>query len=148
VTERGTRAAARSGSIGVNDNRGEGNIPADDDDVPPNVWFNDEDPSIIPEDLRREEEVRRIAAKLALKRYKKLKRQYYDRLARGEADGGGVPIRPKVLEPRIWWIRKDSICFCATTPDVMNPSVERMTTPRTKRLRKLHCEKGLLIIYR
>ena len=107
VTERGTRAAARSGSIGVNDNRGEGNIPADDDDVPPNVWLNDEDPSIIPEDLRREEEVRRIATKLALKRYKKLKRQYYDRVARGEADGGGVPIRPKVLEPRIWWIRKD-----------------------------------------
>jgi hypothetical protein len=108
VTQRGTRAAARSGSIGGDDTDcGGGNIPADD--VPPNVWFNDEDPSIIPEDLRREEEVRRLAAKLALKRYKKLKSRYRDSVARDEAGGGGtrMPIRPKVHEPRIWWIRKD-----------------------------------------
>ena len=62
MTQRGTRAAARSGSIGGDDTDcGGGNIPADD--VPPNVWFNDEDPSIIPEDLRREEEVRRMRKK-------------------------------------------------------------------------------------
>ena len=75
-------------------------------DVLPSVWFNDEDPSTIPEALRREEEDRRRAAKRALERYKKSKSQYQDH-ARGGAGGGGAPIRPKVPEPRIWWARKD-----------------------------------------
>jgi hypothetical protein len=69
------------------------------------VWYADEDPSKIPEGPRREEEARRREAKRKIAEYKKLKRERRD--GGGASGGGPPPTKPKVIEPRIWWIQPD-----------------------------------------